>query len=720
MITDFKAEREVIKLNKRFISMIVALVMFSMLLCGLPSSAAAEGSISITADKAFAKKGETVTYTVSANGLDDIRGFQLGLMYDTSDVSYEKDSVTLAADLFTDYSGFTETPGSLGFAFAFDEPTSYTGLIASFSMTVSEECSLGKIGVSVSKLLVTGDIGEEIAVSCSVDDVCAVSEYNAEFYVAPDKTELYTGDTVTYKISMTDVTVKGMQFAAEYDDSCYELLDVESTGAYQMIQKTDGNKVGFVFYSNEDTVISGELVSLSFKVKHIDSSSSDKFLLKISGVKAVSSADVLDLSYAVLQEPVSLLKSEKVEINFIPDKLMAGANETISYTASVSGIESMRGFQTALKYDVSKLELIETEQLSVMAMADAAFETDVDGTVGLVCVFTEAVQTTGGELARLTFRVKENVANGFADMSVLRTKISADGIDFIDADYYKDVEEVFVYGGQKAVISAVPSKDIVIPGETFEYSFDLSSVNEFRGMQFKLLFDSEALELISITNGSVLNNAVVKTVRETSDGVIQGMINYKDGYTGGGNLFIAVFAAKMPDALICPQMNLSDVISDDYITYDISPVFLYPDEPAAEVINAIEAIGEVDLTDGDLIQRARRLYDALEPEIQNRVSNYTQLIEAESIYAELYEALPVFECEICDGTVKLTQNKDCGEKLTLYIAQYNSSGAVTAVESTVINGSSDISYERTLQTAEVKCFIWNDSMQPFEDVLYKP
>ncbi|MBP3361188.1 MAG: hypothetical protein J6N52_10070 [Clostridia bacterium] len=707
-------------MNKRFISMISAVIMLSMLLCGLPSSAAAEGSISITADKAFVKKGEAVTFTISADSLSDMRGFQLGLSYDAEKLSYVKDSVSLTAGLFTDAGRFTESDGMLGFAFAVEEPVDYTGVIASFTMNVSDNCSDGVIGMSVSKLLAVDGSGNDTAVGYSIDEVCTVSEYNTEFSITPDKTELCTGDTVTYKISMSELELRGMQFAVEYDSSRYEFLKSEITGAYPIIKKDEGNKVGFVFYSKEDTAVSGELAAVTFRVKHIEGTNQSCMPIRISGFKAANASGVTDISYTVSQVPVSLLKSERVEIKFIPDKLMAGAGETISYTAYINGIENWRGLQTALKYDISKLELVSAEQLSVMAMADAAFETDVDGTVGLACVFSEAASTTGGELARLTFRVKENAADGYADMSVLRTKVSADGSGYIDADYYKEVEEVFVYGGQRAVISASPSVDIVIPGEVFEYSFMLSDVSDFKGMQFKLIFDSTILELVGITAGDVLDSAVVKAVKQTSDGVIQGMINYRDGYSGNGGLFTASFAAKSTAALIRPEIYFSEFTSDDYITYDIAPISLYPSEPAEEAINAISAIGEVDLSDRDLILHARKLYDALPLNLQSRVSNYPQLVDAEKKYEELYEALPVFECAAGDEAVKLTQNKPCDEKLTLYIAQYNAAGDMISVEGKEITGSADISYEKALTAAEVKCFIWNDSMQPYEDVLFSP
>lgn len=59
---------------------------------------------------------------------------------------------------------------------------------------------------------------------------------------------------------------------------------------------------------------------------------------------------------------------------------------------------------------------------------------------------------------------------------------------------------------------------------------------------------------------------------------------------------------------------------------------------AAEVTNAIDAIGEVTIDSKTAIEQARNLYNALTDEEKNLVSNYTILETAEADYAVIWEA----------------------------------------------------------------------------------
>lgn len=760
-------------MKNKLISAVVTLSMLLVMLSSLTVTATGSGKLTVTADKDFVKKGENVTYTVSVNGLSSVRGVQIGLTYDADKASYVSDSINFIAQNFTDYSGYTYDDNKIGIAFAMEEETDYTGTIASFMMNAEES---GKIGMAVDNLVIKDTDGNTIDLDVDIKDAEVVNRYNVEFLAVPDKDTINIGDEITYTVSMSELTLKGMQFSAEYDDTYLELIDAEVNSQYTMVKSIGDSRVDFVMYNRDRVDVSGDVASLKFKAKYVDKSISNFSPVRITGFKAADSDGPIDSSYVSTCQSISLQKSDQIEISFNADTLIAGEGDLVSYTVMLNGIEDYRGIQTALKYDSSKLEFVSAEKLSLMELAETAlFSTVTTGTVGIVCVFPDVVSTTGGELARINFKVKEG-ASGFADMYESGTKVSADGQNYLDADYYSNIDEVYTYSGQKVVLSAQPSETLVIPGETFEYTFEMSDVVNFAGMQIELRYDSSMLECIGITNGSVLNDAVIKVIKKTSDGIISGMINYKDGYTGSGDVFTVKFVAKQVSSLSQPEVYFSSFVSNDYITYDISPTNLYPTDPAEEAINAIDAIGNVTLADKAAITYARNLYDSLSSEVQDRVTNYSALVNAEREYSRLYapvdrtirainrignvtleskadidaanaqyealsyeaktyvtnynilvsaneeynrlyDALPVYECVVSDGVVTLTQNKPCSEQLKLYIAQYNSDNTLACVNIHDVSGSNVYTYNQSGDT--VRVFVWNDSMEKYTNIVYR-
>ena len=758
-------------MKKNLISAVMALAMILTVLGSYTVMAAENGVLSVTADKEFVNKGENVTYTVSLSGISDLRGMQLSLTYDADKASYVDGSFNEEAEDFADYSDFINDEGTIGFVLALAESGNYSGNVASFTLKADESASIGAVGMSVDKLIAKDSSGGDIAVDIHIDDAEIISEYSTEFSVIPDADTLNVGDEVTYMVSMSELIVKGMQFTVKYDNSYLELIEADSAGTYTMVKSEGDEGVGFIFYNKEDTSVSGDLVKLRFRVKYFDSTTEGLTPVRVDDFKAVSSEGALDVSYTDTCAPISLQKESSVEISFNADKMIAGEGETVSYTVVLNGINDYRGIQTALKYDLSKLEFVDVEPLSLMSLADASFDSAVDGTVRIACVFAETVSTTGGELAKINFRVKEG-AFGTVDMSVVGTKVSADGNGYIDADYYASADEIYAYTGQLINITAEPSKSLILPGEEVVYTFKLPEVQDFKGMQFKLLYDSNAMECVDIARGAVLDGAVVRSITKTQDGVIQGMINYSRGYTGSGELFSVTFAAKNVQSLLQPELYFSSFTSDDYIVYNISPVNVYPSEPAEETINAIEAIGDVTLADKSAIEYARELYESLSAEIKERVTNYDKLTAAEQAYAELYapvqavidaieaigevtldskseldevnamyneleedakgyvdnyqkladanekyqelyDALPTYECTVGESEVSVKQNKPCEDALTMYIAQYDAAGIMTGVNIYDMAGGGVFAFTRAAETETVRCYIWDADMMPY-------
>ena len=436
---------------------------------------------------------------------------------------------------------------------------------------------------------------------------------------------------------------------------------------------------------------------------------------------SVSAADSGNTDYSEIQAYQSAVNQagiNRVEVNCTADKAMAGSGMTVSYTLSLSGIENSRGLQTALKYDTSKLEFVSVEPLAVMNDADTKKETISTGKVGIVCAFDNAVDISGKELARIHFRVKDTVENGVAKVSVVGTKIALNPDEYLDAEFVSMVDDVYVYQGQMIQIQGTPSVHAVVAGDTLSYVFRMSRSENFKGMQFSMKYDSDLLEYTDTKKGEVLNTAAVSVIKKTSDGNIQGMINYNNGYSGEGELFTISFKVNQSAQAVKPQFAF-DTTAYDYVVFTADEVTVYPTEPAQEVINAINAIGSVSLDSKAAIDYAREIYDQLPDSVKERVANYDVLLKSEEEYQKLYDALAVFECILEQDDIKIIKNKPCDEALKLYIAQYAADGSLIQANIHDIQDSESIAFDRQAQTDHVRCFIWNTSMGVYESVEYK-
>ncbi len=80
-------------------------------------------------------------------------------------------------------------------------------------------------------------------------------------------------------------------------------------------------------------------------------------------------------------------------------------------------------------------------------------------------------------------------------------------------------------------------------------------------------------------------------------------------------------------------------VTTDLHTMGIDNLLLtqYLPDPVDEVIQKIEAIGTISLDSNTAIQTARAAYDALTPEAQQNVTNYSVLTAAEALYAHLLD-----------------------------------------------------------------------------------
>lgn len=652
-INTVSSEKEVVRLKKSLVSVVTVMAMICAFFAAMPAGAAEKGTVSVTADKEFVQKGGQVTYTVEFDGISDVRGIQLGLTYDAGQASYVDGSMKLESQDFADYSDFVGEDGSLGMVFAMKEGTDVSGAAASFVLAAGEDSSAGAMGLKVSSAEAVGAGGEPIELDVVVSDAEIISGFNAEFSAVPDKDSIGIGEETVYTVSMSELTVRGMQFSVEYDDAHFELAGVSAADGYETAVETkDDGSIAFVLYSEENITVSGELMHIRLRAKDTESSVYGLTPITVGGFKASDGSGELDVTYTSVCGEISVQKAAGVEISFNADKTEAGAGEIVSYTVVLNSISGYRGLQTALKYDLSKLEFVNVEPLSIMELADASFNTAVDGTVRIACVFTEESSTTGGELAKINFRVKDG-ASGIADMSVTGTKVSSDGTGYIDADYFTSVDEVFTYSGRKVVVTGVPSVESAYAGREVVYTFELSEVSGFGGMQFKLNYDSSVLNCTGIAKGSVLDSAVVKTITETSDGVIQGMINYSGGYTGGGVLFTASFEVSDVEAAIQPELAFTSFTSDDYITYSITPVNVYP-----------------------------------------------------------LESVPEYSVAVDDTQVSVTQNRPGAGSVTLYIAQYGSDGTLKDVDIHDVAGSEVFDFVRDTETETVRCYIWDSQMIP--------
>ena len=124
---------------KRLIAGLICILLLSSMIC--PVFAAGSASMTVSASKSSANRGDTIDFTVSISKVENCRSAAFMLVYDSSVFEFVSGKCTLSGTALASFSGGTGT-------FAFAEGTTVSGKIFTFTLRVKSGAPIGNATIS--------------------------------------------------------------------------------------------------------------------------------------------------------------------------------------------------------------------------------------------------------------------------------------------------------------------------------------------------------------------------------------------------------------------------------------------------------------------------------------------------------------------------------------------------------------------------------------------
>ncbi|MBQ3427166.1 MAG: hypothetical protein IJH37_08495 [Clostridia bacterium] len=419
--------------------------------------------------------------------------------------------------------------------------------------------------------------------------------------------------------------------------------------AYTSDIKTDENGIINVAADYSEPVsIKDDILRLKFKVNE-NQPEGQYFPLTLNSFEAVTAEkETADIDLSFSSDRIYLFRQSVITMSYTPDKASVKQGKTVDYIITLDSIAASRGFQAELDYDPEVLTPVEVTKGSVLEDAAVASGISVEhpGKVDIVCAYdTEMVEI--GEVAVITFRVSETAVDGYAELSALDALAVDGSYNYVDARSINNIEPVYI--GRKAqsyVIAPNADKNSYAIGDTVYLSVSMGDVSEFPGVQFKINYNTDLLEYIAPSRkseyyGSVLRASSAKEINSSKadEGFIEILSGFgtSDPYTGEGDICTLCFKV-IGNGPANAEFLISDITpkNGDTIKGETESISIV----SATFRSAIEAIDEigssVNVENIETVRAAKELYESLSDEEKELVENIKALENA-------LDALPVVE-----------------------------------------------------------------------------
>ncbi|ACL75107.1 cohesin domain-containing protein [Ruminiclostridium cellulolyticum] len=367
-----------------------------------------------------------------------------------------------------------------------------------------------------------------------------------ELKVAVGTAEGNVGDTVTVPVTFADVASAGnvgtCNFYLAYDAS---LLDVVSVAAGPIVKNAAVNfsssasngSISFLFLDNTITdeliTADGVFANITFKLKSVAAKTTTPVTFKDGGAfgdgTMAKIATVTKTNGSVTIVPgIQPTKELKVAVGTAEGNV--GDTVTVPVTfADVASAGNVGTCNFYLAYDASLLDVVSVAAGPIVKNAAVNFSSSAsNGSISFLFLdntITDELITADGVFANITFKLKSVAAKTTTPVTF------KDGGAFGDGTMAKIATVTKTNGSVTIVPGIQPTKELKVAvgtasgkaGDTVTVPVtfaDVATVGNVGTCNFYVTYDTNLLEVASVTPGSIVTNAAVNFSSSTSNGTI--------------------------------------------------------------------------------------------------------------------------------------------------------------------------------------------------------
>ena len=530
-------------------------------------------TVNAIADKTEVTPGDTLTVTLKVknlvvDGSQSSKGMQLRFDYDSTKLAYESKSNGSVLSQANTKNVNTKTAGQIGVVAVYSDSINVAnGDLVTLKFTVKDGAT-GAIDFAFQNA--TGEIATTFG---SVPQVSVAGPVLPTLAVTADKDRVLREEEVTYSFDLSKVTdLEGIEFDFDYDEtklefiSSYdgEIFDDAMSGG---INDADGMVKVIVVY-DDVYEFEGNICTLTFKVK--TTAANGAIVNEVKDIKTTSEiADTVEVdSVEIYGENLSAM------LSMTADKTEASRGEEIEYSFDLSATAALEGIQFDFDYDETRLEFVSFVKGEIFDDAFAGDIIDVDGKVGVVVAYDEAIDYEGN-ICKITLKVKEDAPAG--DAAAVISELKSEPVITVAT------EEISVNLKSQATLVVTPNKEGVTRGSEVTYSFDMTEVMDFHGIEFDFDYDETKLEFVSAQLGEVFEDALVADANDI-DGVVKVIGAYDAEAQAEGNVCTITFVVKdtAEAGEIGAQVTGLSSVTD--FSVDYASVTYVPDQSTVSVV----------------------------------------------------------------------------------------------------------------------------------------
>ncbi len=345
------------KLTAIILTMLIALSMFTI--------AFAAGTPTITVSSATAEPGETVTLNVSLSNNPGINTFSLAFDYDTSKLNLT------GVELADGINGQFAYGKKAVWLNSKDVTTNGNYLVATFEVLENATAGDARVAVTYGAGEISNYDEEDVDFELVSGKVTIMSDVSADGTIEVGTATAAPGTTVTVPVSITkNPGINTFSLGFDYDTTKLELVDVA-------INETLGGQFAYskkaVWLSGKDTTYTGEILTLTFKVKE-SVADGDVPVAVTCTVGEISNYDEEDLIFDLVAGKVvvkAAIDEDAPQIYI--DNVTARAGERISVPIRLKNNPGITGMRVFVDYDDSVLTLVDKEDGGLLSSMSSSF-----------------------------------------------------------------------------------------------------------------------------------------------------------------------------------------------------------------------------------------------------------------------------------------------------------------------------------------------------------
>ncbi len=240
-----------------------------------------------------------------------------------------------------------------------------------------------------------------------------------------------------------------------------------------------------------------------------------------------------------------------------PDVVVPGQEFVVN--VRIEGEYEAHGMNLQLNYDTENFEFIHAEEIGNVLVdaldknATILLDGDtVPGSVRLGVLMPDEPMDQEGILFTAHFRAKETAPVGeypFTPVAVDLVNFPIGGVS-TPIEHYDFEGYVEILPGDTVIFRAIPDPTELIPEQIFTVQATVQNPYEAHGLNFQLNYDANTFEVVSIADGTVVNQArqlggTVVLDGETVPGSIRlGILMPQEALTAEGDMFTVTFRVK--------------------------------------------------------------------------------------------------------------------------------------------------------------------------------